>query len=251
MPGFRRYKERLRELLAGPDWESGLTSLADWPARDLLSPLLSLLLAPGEGKWRAVTALGLTVARLAGENWEPARVLLRRLMWNLSEESGTLGWGSPEAMGEILACHDGLAQEFHRVLCSYIHDSAEPGNYIDHAPLRLGACWAVARLAQARPLLVRPAWPDLVLCLDSRGPSPGDCAPALRGVAAWGLSLLARADIPPADLDSASRVLSALRDDASPFELFRNRRLETLTVAEVAAEALSALRAAVSSLRAD
>jgi len=37
---------------------------------------------------------------------------MRRLMWNLNDESGGIGWGNPEAMGEILACHEALANEY-------------------------------------------------------------------------------------------------------------------------------------------
>ena len=31
-------------------------------------------------------------------------------MWTLNDESGGIGWGSPEVMGEILAAHKGLAE---------------------------------------------------------------------------------------------------------------------------------------------
>jgi hypothetical protein len=91
-------------------------------------------------------------ARLAIDNMEEARVVVRTLMWNLTEECGTIGWGMPEAFGEILAQHAGLAKEFAHVLVSYIR---EDGNYLEFEPLQRGAVWGIARLAEAHPNLVR------------------------------------------------------------------------------------------------
>jgi hypothetical protein len=42
-------------------------------------------------KWNAATAMGAAVARLAHEDTESARVIIRRLMWNLNDESGGIG----------------------------------------------------------------------------------------------------------------------------------------------------------------
>jgi len=47
--------------------------------------------------------MGRVVSSLAEKDMESARVVMRRLMWNLNEESGGIGWGCPEAMGETMA----------------------------------------------------------------------------------------------------------------------------------------------------
>ncbi|MEA3417440.1 MAG: hypothetical protein U9R02_15080 [Thermodesulfobacteriota bacterium] len=56
--------------------------------------------------------MGVVVSNLADHDMESARVIMRRLIWNLNDESGGIGWGSPEAMGEIMARNNRLALPF-------------------------------------------------------------------------------------------------------------------------------------------
>ncbi|HID31456.1 MAG TPA: HEAT repeat domain-containing protein, partial [Desulfobacterales bacterium] len=108
--------------------------------------------------------MGAVVANLAEKDMESARVVMRRLMWSLNDESGGIGWGAPEAMGEIIASHEGLAKEYVSVLISYVR---EDGNFLEYEALQRGAIWGVGRVAQARPELVQNAVPHLVLFLES------------------------------------------------------------------------------------
>ena len=63
---------------------------------------------------------------------------LRRLIWSLNDESGGIGWGNPEAMGEILARQPALAREYAAILISYVR----PGeNFLQFGPLQRGALW--------------------------------------------------------------------------------------------------------------
>jgi hypothetical protein len=72
-------------------------------------------------------------------------------MWSLNDESGGIGWGAPEAMGEAMAKHPRIAEEYGSILCSYIIPSDGPDNYLEYTPLRQGAYWGLARLAQTKP----------------------------------------------------------------------------------------------------
>ena len=84
--------------------------------------------------------MGTLGTRVGKRNMEQARILLRRIMWNLNDESGGIGWGSPEAMGEILCQNSKLAEEFKSILFSYL----EPGgNFIEHEMLQRGVLWGV------------------------------------------------------------------------------------------------------------
>jgi len=56
---------------------------------------------------------------------ESARVIMRRLMWSLNDESGGIGWGAPEAMGEIMARHEQLTKEYSAILGSYIREDGK------------------------------------------------------------------------------------------------------------------------------
>lgn len=236
MSEFRRLKTQLKERLMAPDWQDALPELEQHPPARLVGPLFSFLLHDGALKWHSITALGLTIARMAEERLEDARVVMRRLIWNLSEESGNLGWGAPETMGEILAVHGKLAQEYHRILISYITETGRDDNYIDYLPLRRGAFWGVGRLAQARPELAGMAAPHLRKGLESpvdTGEATETPDATIQGLAAWGLGLLADAEARPL-LERQSR-------NQGQLELYRDRVLERATVAALVREALAAL----------
>jgi hypothetical protein len=186
MARFRSLKSDLRTRLESSDWRRELDAIAALPGKETVGPLMSFLLLGGAVKWRAAVALGLCVAGLAEAHREDARVVVRRLMWHMNEESGNIGWGIPEAMAEILASHRGLAEEYHRILISYVRDTDKDNNFCDHAPLRRSCFWAVGRLAQAWPDLARGAWEPLLAGLrDEDVPC--------RGAAAWALGQLIQA----------------------------------------------------------
>lgn len=101
-------------------------------------------------KWNAVNAMGSAVSRLAETDMEPARNIVRRLMWNLNDESGGIGWGSAEVMGDILAKNKNLALEYWPVLLSY---AREDGNFQENELMQQGVLWGIGRVCQA--------WPDM------------------------------------------------------------------------------------------
>ena len=99
----RSLKQKVLELLKSEDLGRAIDQLCRLSPRHAVNPLFSFLYHRDEQiKWRAVNAMGAIVSKLADEDMESARVIIRRLMWNLNDESGGIGWGSPEAMGEIL-----------------------------------------------------------------------------------------------------------------------------------------------------
>lgn len=146
--GSFRLKNHVRETILSDDFMDK-ADFTGYSPRLVLSALFSFYFDMNQLlRWRAIKATGKIVANMADENMESARIVMRRLMWTLNDESGGIGWGSPEAMGEIMACHPRLADEYHRILISYM---MEDGNYLEHEVLQRGVLWAVARLAEARP----------------------------------------------------------------------------------------------------
>lgn len=150
--------------LGTDDWEARLGALSDVPPEKQIAAFFAALNdANPLVKWRAVAAFGRNTAAIAARDLEKARVVIRRCMWNLNDESGGIGWGVPEAMGESLALHRALADEFHPILLSYVmRGDDDANNYLEFPPLRRGAWWAVARLAGERPDLVLPKLPGLL-----------------------------------------------------------------------------------------
>lgn len=222
--GGRALKKRVFELLGSSSLQSAVNALCRLPARRVINPLFALFNhGDPEIKWAAVTATGAVVANLSDQDLEGARNIMRRIMWNLNDESGGIGWGLPEAMGEILARRDSLADEYTRILVSYANEEA---NYLEHEGLQRGLLWGIGRLAQAKPHRLCHAAPHLMRYLDSPDA-------AVRGHAAWVMGLLLVKEARPR--------LKALMDDKSEFQIYLNGLLKTQRVCDAAARALEHL----------
>jgi len=142
-------RRRVRELLGSGDLEQVIREIGKIPSRKAISPLISVFYdSDPELRSKAISVFGRIAADLANEDMEAARVVMRRLMWMLNDESGGIGWGAPEAMAEAMACHPRLAEEYVRILLSYIR---EDGNFLEYEPLRRGALWGIGRLARVYP----------------------------------------------------------------------------------------------------
>jgi hypothetical protein len=192
----------------------------------VINALFSFLLHSDQNvKWRAVSAMGAVVANLADTDRESAREIMRRLMWSLNDESGSIGWGAPEAMGEIMACHEGLAVEYTHMLVSYIR---EDGNYLEHELLQRGVIWGIGRLAQTRPHLAESAATHLQPYLKAQD------APA-RGLTALTLGLLGA--------EAARPQILMLLQDHTEIRVYLDGAFANLRVSDVARKALTLLDA--------
>ncbi|MGD9608435.1 MAG: DVU0298 family protein [Desulfovibrionaceae bacterium] len=222
-------RSRIEQALDAADFPQALAAVGDIAPKKRLAPLFSALLAPEPlRRWRAAVALGAAAADLAEAAPESARDLWRNLMWRLNEESGTIGWGIPEVMGEALARSPFLADAYHRILFGYVRELPGDSTFIDHEPLRRGVWWAIARLAAARPVLVRRE------ALDVLYGALTDPDPTARGLACLALSRLGR----PANSDIATR-LTGLVGDRAELTLFADDRLRETTVGALAGAALA------------
>jgi HEAT repeat protein len=220
----RRLKKKLFDLFSQGDWDRALLEIDRLPHRQIINPLLSLIQSGNEKvKWGAVKAAGQVVTRLANSDLEAARVIMRRLMWTLNDESGGIGWGSPEAMGEILAAQGDLAREYAHILLSY---AREDGNYLEHEGLQRGLLWGIGRLSEKRPELVREAVGFLLPYLESRDE-------VIRGLAARLMGLLR--------VKGAEPSLRKLVEDESELVVMVENRLTPARVKDLAKEALRAI----------
>lgn len=211
------FRSRVETLLRSREAMNQVNEWADLAPRQLVNHILSFLFHPDElVKWRAVTLLGLVVNRMAEEDLESARNFMRRLMWSLNDESGGIGWGSAETMGEIMALNETLAREYGCILLSYARADCNP---LENALLERGVLWGIGRLAQARPELVKESGTYLLPYLSSSDPIH-------RGYTLWILSFL-RADPPPEVPDS-------LLLDTSSMNLYENETLSSWRICDLA-----------------
>ena len=220
--GCRKLKKEVLTHLRNADVDTAMQAVSQWPARQVVNPLFSLLYHHEEMiKWRAVTAMGIVVSRLADHQIESARIVMRRFMWNLNDESGGIGWGSPEAMGDIMARHPGIAEEFHAILISYIRPDQ---NYLEHEILQRGVLWGIGRLTHTRPQLMHAAADHLIAYLEADDPF-------LRGLGAW-----AARPLPGASLRQARLRLAG---DQSPLAIFYHDAIRSVTVGQLASQDLA------------
>lgn len=165
--------------------------------------------------------MGSAVSGLAEKDMESARNIIRRLMWNLNDESGGIGWGSVEAMGDILAKNRALALEYWPVLLSY---AREDGNFQEHELMQRGVLWGIGRFCQS--------WPEI----------PGEDAIAhiipflesddahVRGIAAWVMGYM-KAE------ESISRI-KELKADENIIQIYYKEKYIDTRVKDLAQKAL-------------
>ena len=229
----RALKHQVLALIAGSDLAAIRAELARLAAKDVVNILFSAICREeGCQRWHAITCMGDAVARLAANDLEAARVVMRRLLWSLNDESGGIGWGAPEAMAEILCRHPGLGEEYVHMLISYMREDGEElcqdGNFLEHPLLQRGLLWGISRLSRCRPelLLQGGAAADIPQYLHA----PDAATRGLAAVAVGALGL------------SACRLqLERLRADAALLTLYEEGAFLPTTVGQLAQVALEAL----------
>lgn len=222
----RFLKRSVRDLLATADFNDALDRLLALPLQKIVNPLFGFLLDREELiRWRAVSAMGIATAALADARMESARVVMRRMMWQLNDESGGIGWGVPEAMGEIMAHHEKLAAEYVNILMSYV---SVRQNFLEHEVLQRGVLWGIGRLAGVRPERLIGVDADIMPFLDSEDS-------VHRGLSAWALGNLKSTE--------AVAPLTRLVDDSAVLKIYdhENYLLTRTTVGALARTALSRL----------
>ena len=146
---MNKLKKEVLELLEQNDFEN---QIQKYDKRKLVNALFPFLCSTDKRiKENAVTAMGEVVSKIAESDLESARIIMRRLMLNLNDESGGIGWGAPEAMGEIMARSEKLAEEYHKILISY---TLGGGNELDFEDLQKDVIAGLRRLSVVRPDLV-------------------------------------------------------------------------------------------------
>ncbi len=173
-------------------------------------------------RWRAVEAMGVAAGRVADQDPEFVRGVLRRLMWSLSDESGSIGWSAPEAIGEILANRPDLFGDYAPLLVSLFEN-------LEESYFHAGILWAIGRVAAKSPDLVADACQPALAFL-------GNPRPQVRGLAAWCLGRLG--------CPGVAEPLLALRADHDELEMYQDGDLQRVTVGHLAREAVAALHSA-------
>jgi HEAT repeat protein len=208
----RQRKAALRAMLTTRDREALLVWGREQP-QAIRTAFSALFEADPLLRWRAIEALGLLAGQQAESDVEVVREWIRRLFWNMNDESGGLMWHGPEAIGEILVNVPQLISEYVSMLgCRY-----------DEEPFEAGTFLALARVAAQQPQQVALLVPQLRAGL-------GSADPTIRANAARIVKLTGA---PRAEVDGLTEVLS----DQTPLTVYDHvdGTLRPTTVADHAA----------------
>lgn len=231
----RQIKQRLLEVLGQADLNDITHFLDSHPPSLLVNALFIALCNPLElVRWHAIGAFGHVIPAMAKTDAEAARIVMRRFLWSLNDESGGIGWGAPEAMAEIM-CHSTLLRrEYLHMLISYMGEEGvekfQDGNYLELPLLQRGLLWGIGRLCQKHraEMLERPIIPYLTAYLASPDSH-------VTGLAIWCLGMLGG--------DGAAMIISKFLKHPGEVQIFSDNTLKTVTVAQLAAESLQQINA--------
>lgn len=170
----RQLKKTVMSILDSDDQVAVFSHIMQFDGQAVLNPLfIGLCHRSKSVRWNAVECFAKVVPKMAEENLESARVVMRRFLWTLNDESGGIGWGAPESLAEIMVQHPQLRKEYLHMLISYMREDGEElfqdGNYLELPLLQRGLLWGVSRLCYACPdeMSSRGVFDDLMTYLDS------------------------------------------------------------------------------------
>ena len=186
----RQLKTDVLTLLEESSTEELPEKLSKHQAHRLINPLFIALCHPIEKvRWHAVVSFGWLVPVIAEKDLEAGRIVMRRFLWSLNDESGGIGWGCPEAMAEIMCHSSSLRKEYIHMLISYMREDGEnlfeDGNYLELPMLQRGLLWGIGRLCQdhRQEMIEQQIVDDVLAYLNSSDPY-------VIGLAIWCLGLV-------------------------------------------------------------
>ncbi len=231
----RQSKHEILKILGNSVYGEAWPRLKHYPPARLLSPLFTALCSTRERvRWNSVQVFGRLVPLLADTDLESARVVMRRFLWSLNDESGGIGWGAPEAMAEIL-CHSAiLRDEYLHMLLSYMAEDGEElfqdGNYLELPMLQRGLLWGIGRLAEmhGEEMLARGAGAAVAAYLESVDHQ-------VVGLAIRALAFLGAAE--------TRQDIAACTGSTLPVAVFTGQKTREMSLGEIATRALAVLDA--------
>ncbi len=226
----RKIKKEVIIALQEPDLRVVFKKIEIYNEKELISPLFSAICRGEENiKWHAVSVFGKIVSNISLVDGEASRIIMRRFLWSLNDESGGIGWGAPESMAEIMVHSPLLFREYHHMLLSYMKKDGpehfQDGNYLELPQLQAGLLWGIGRIGIAYRTVLneKQVVSDVLPYLKSSEKN-------VRGIAVWALTNL--------NPEPAKVALSDLCTDESEVTLYLDGIFNKTTIGQLAKEAL-------------
>ncbi|QWR76235.1 DVU0298 family protein [Candidatus Magnetomonas plexicatena] len=92
--------------------------------------------------WRAAMLTGQIIGRMAQWDSKGARGQVQRLIWNMSDESGTIPWMVPEILGEVVRENPEPFSDIPAIIVGYSHSETEDNIFL------AGVLYAIGRIGE-------------------------------------------------------------------------------------------------------
>lgn len=215
--GGLKLKSRIKKFLELKSFDDIVK--ISYEDKRVISALISLSYNKDDVQsWRAIEAIGFIARNLLKDRVDILRDTIRKLFWSMTDESGGIGWSAPEMIGEIV--------------------SSSPDDFIDIIPIlwsyreeemfRPGVVWAMGRIADVSPDLVKFILNDLRHLIEDKNP-------AVRGYAALVMGKLFEKTMEEENLRK-------LLDDSTSIMLYSDGELQYKTVRDLAEKAIDKKR---------
>lgn len=163
--------------------------------------------------WRAIEGIGILSKAVSVEEPQEVRNLVGRLLWMIRDESGGIGWSSPEMLGEIVRNNPELCSDIAPIIISFHEEE----------PLLPGILWAAARIGEVNRELMLSSLEYILPFIDHN-------TALVRGLAVWAAGMIGCKDL-------HARTDKLISDD-SRFVIYNSGTLKKTTVGNLASEAL-------------
>lgn len=163
--------------------------------------------------WRAIEGIGILSKAMSAQQPQAVRNLVGNLLWMIRDESGGIGWSSPEMLGEIVRNNPVLCADIAPIIV-FFHDEE---------PLLPGILWAFGRIGELHKELMLPSVKEIMPYLDHT-------SPIIRGLTVWALGKTV-----------AHGSIAKLKDmtaDSGLLTIYNNNRLIKTTVGSIALNAI-------------
>jgi len=123
-------------------------------------------------RWSAIE----TAAKLMKKWWdsgkeEKVRIYIRTLFWSMNDESGGIGWSSPQTVAEIIATNSELIDPYGSMMIAHC---------IDEPPLLKGCLWGIGRMGSLITKTVKSFQDEILKVFDTYDTE-------ILGLAAWAM----------------------------------------------------------------
>ncbi|MBF0345106.1 MAG: hypothetical protein HQL06_12865 [Nitrospirae bacterium] len=214
---FKQLKDNVKSLLVNREYDN-IIELAKTNKR-IISVLISFSYEKtSELTWNSIQMIGRIVGNMP---YEEARKQVRKLLWNATDESGTIPWTVPEILGEIIRENPTPFEDIVPILIGYSHSETEDNIFLS------GVVYALGRIGQRHPKYIS-SYAEIIVKDSLRHKDPEVCANACIAVK--------RLNLTDMEIDQ-SRPLRSLwdelkkRDDTAT--VFYEDKVMTLTISQL------------------